>query len=783
MKSVITWQPITRRATTLLAIILLTIALLTGCGSANSATANVGSANSATANVGSANSGSANSATANAGTADAGTQSDDLLVKEWDHVSMLASGETPAQVLQSDAQILEERLSTYAGEGKYRIEVALPQDHEADAAGRIDIYMDPEIKGDGKLSFLSRVFVSGNLRYSLYSVEMGYLNVAGKEAYNVPLEPSDIAEAEVTEDYPEELSPTTWDKAPAIRIRLSEDFLKKYGQTIGTWTRGIGILADIEDRTYKEYEESFAIDNMRLTPAREPGIYYIFFAAMTDREREHVVRSLKKEPLAGSYEVAVSPAIDWNGAGLDSGSFEHLCPADGFEEACAKAEVEETSAGAGAEETSAGTEFEETSAKAELEEASARPDLAQEIDSVTFTLYQNDRDMESGERTELLNSFCSRMDALGMPYCIGEIKGLKGTVAVKTLPDHINEDVITILQNDSPLNLAAGTRKINLKGGLYEAKVITLEGGNLALDLSMTTGGKDSVYAMTREMELLGGGDTIIYLMRSKPICGCYTGSAIKDGHLILDKNYTGIGGSTWNAGNRWILDLLCSVINHSGYPVQKLKTETEKYLDNSAFKTGEHFVTDSTGRLYVPDSSGRLYVPDSSGRLYVPDSAGRHFVTDSSGKLYVPVQSGFTEDATIADIMQKLVKIVPAAVLGDKSDFDKEYGIYNIYLNLEIPEEEYETKAADYLMKVRKMIQTGPILNARVFLTEGAQDSVSMFTYWENSEIKTEENYPVTEAYHSMEMSKMFRDNPGIMFTYIDLEKLTERINNLLER
>ena len=495
---------------------------------------------------------------------------------------------------------------------------------------------------------------------------------------------------------------------------------------------------------------------MRLTPAQEPGVYYIFFAAMTDREREHVVRSLKKDPLAGSYEVAVSPAIDWNGAGLDSGSFEHLCPADGFEEA---------------------------SAGAEFEEASARPDLAQEIASVTFTLYQNDRDMESGERTELLNSFCSRMDALGMPYCIGEIKGLKGTVAVKTLPDHINEDVITILQNDSPLNLAAGTRKINLKGGLYEAKVITLEGGNLALDLSMTTGGKDSVYAMTREMELLGGGDTIIYLMRSKPICGCYTGSAVKDGHLILDKNYTGIGGTAWNAGNRWILDLLCSVINHSGYPVQKLKTETEKYLDNSAFKTGEHFVTDSTGRLYVPDSSGRLYVPDSSGRLYVPDSAGEHFATDSTGRLYVPAQSGFTEDATIADLMQKLVKISPTAVLADQSDFDKEYGIYNIYLNLEIPEEEYDAEAADYLMKVRKMIQTGPILNARVYLTEGAQDSVSMFTYWENSEIKTEENYPVTEAYHSMEMSKMFRDNPGIMFTYIDFEKLTERINNLLER
>ena len=104
MKSVITWQPITKPAIMLLAIILLAIVLLTGCGSANSATANVGSANS----------GSADAGTANAGSANVGTQGEDLLVKEWDHVSMLASGETPAQVLQSDAQILEERLSTYA---------------------------------------------------------------------------------------------------------------------------------------------------------------------------------------------------------------------------------------------------------------------------------------------------------------------------------------------------------------------------------------------------------------------------------------------------------------------------------------------------------------------------------------------------------------------------------------------------------------------------------------------------------------------------------------------
>lgn len=646
-----------------LAVTLLAIALLTGCGSAGARQQSGGQQS-------------------------AGLQGTDNLANTWDHVSMLSSGETSAQVLQSDAQILEERLSTYAGEGKYRMEVTLPRDNESDAEGRIDIYMDPEIKGDGKLSFLSRVSVSGNLRYSLYSVNEGYLNVAGNEAYNVPLEPSDIVEAEVTGDYPEELSPATWDKSPAIRIRLSEDFLKKYGQTIGIWTRGIGILADIEDRTYKEYEESFAIDNMRLTPAQEPGVYYIFFAAMTDREMEHVVRNLKKDPLAGSYEVAVSPVIDWNGAGLD-----------------------------------------------------------EESDSVTFTLYQNDRDMESEKRKELLDSLCGRMDALGMPYCIGEIAGQKGTVAVKTLPDHINEDVITILQNESPLNLAAGTRKINLKGGLYEARVISLEGGNLALDLSMTTGGKDSVYAMSREMELLGGGDTIIYLLRNKPVCGCYTGSAVRDGHLILDKNYTGIGGSAWNAGNRWILDLLCSVINHSGYPEQKLKTETEKYLSNSAFKTGELFVT------------------------------------DSSGKLYVPAQSGFTEEAATSDTMQKLGKIAPAAVLGDKSDFDKEYGIYNIHLNLEIPEEEYDAEAADYLMKVRRMIQTGPILNARVFLAEGAQDSVSLFTYWEDGEIKTEENYVVTEAYHSMEMSKMFRDNPGVMFTYIDFEKLKKRIESLLEK
>ena len=645
------------------------------------------------------------------GSAAAGPQGADRLVEEGDHVAMLASGKTPAQVLESDAQILEDRLRTYAGEGKYRIDVTLPRTDEEDGAGRIDIYLDPEIKGEEKLGFLSRVFVSGNLRYSLYSVDKGYLNVAGNEAYNVPLEPSDIAQAEVTTDYPEELRSSTWDKTPAIKICLSEDFLKKYGQTIGTWDQGIGILADIEDRTYQEYEESFAIDNMWLTPAQEPGVYYVISAVITDREREHVTGNLKKDPLAGDYEVAVSSAIDWNGMGLDPGDFEYLCTADGFDDACA---------GAGPDE---GT------------------------DSVTFTLYQNDRDMAIEERTELLESLCRRMDALGMPYCIGEVTGQEGTVAVRTLPDHISEDVITILQNESPLNLAAGAGKIVLAGGLYEARVISLEGGNLALDLSMTTGGKDSVYEMTREMELLGGGETIIYLLRSKPVCGCFTASAVKDGHLIMDKNYTGIGGSVWNAGNRWILDLLCSVIDHSGYPAQKLKTDIAKSLNNSAFKTGEYYVS------------------------------------GSSGELYVPVESGFTEDAVISDTMQKLAKIAPTATIGDRSDFDRISGIYNIHMNPELPEAENDDKAADHLMKIRKIVQTGPILNARVYLVEDAKDPISIFTNWENGEIRMEADQPVTEEYSSKELSKVFRDNPGLMFSYISYEKALAKLESLMEQ
>ena len=89
------------------------------------------------------------------------------LKENGDHVAMQASADASEAVIQSDAKIIEERLLEYAGDGNYRMDVTLPD--QTGGAGRIDIYMDPKLKGGEDLSFISRVFVSGNLRYSLYS--------------------------------------------------------------------------------------------------------------------------------------------------------------------------------------------------------------------------------------------------------------------------------------------------------------------------------------------------------------------------------------------------------------------------------------------------------------------------------------------------------------------------------------------------------------------------------------------------------------------------------------
>ena len=243
------------------------------------------------------------------------------LGKSGDHVAMQALADTSEAVIQSDAKFIEERLLEYAGDGNYRMDVTLPD--QAGGAGRIDIYMDPKLKGGEDLSFISRVCVSGNFRYSLYSIKNGYL--AEREGTYLDLEPEDIEQAELTTDYPEELALSSWDQVTAVKICLSDRFLSEHAETLQKWDEGIGLIADIKDRNYREYEQSIAIDNMFLKPAKDPKTYYIINLSLTEREKEHIVENLRKPPLEGCYEVSARPAADWDHTGPDPDEFEHMC--------------------------------------------------------------------------------------------------------------------------------------------------------------------------------------------------------------------------------------------------------------------------------------------------------------------------------------------------------------------------------------------------------------------------------------------------------------------------
>ena len=608
----------------------------------------------------------------------------DRLVTSGDHISMQAQQETTSEVvLQQDAQIIEERLVAYAGEGNYRLEVK----QEEAGPGRIEIYLDPKIKGDLKLSQTARTYLSGNLRYSLFSIKTGFLNPTEDSYLN--LSPADLTLVEVTDDYPDEFDSSDWgDKTKGIKICLSDDFLKRHRAALSSWSEGIALIADIEDKNYDEWEDYGAFSSMRLLETEDPKTFYIVNAALSEKEIAHVTQSLQAEPLAGSYEVTTLPHIDWDSSNLN-------------------------------------TLLEQ--AKQESPLLCTRQELlARGEKTVIFTLPQYDLDMDTAARTELVSGLCARMNALGMPYCIGEVSGQKGTLAVQTLPQHINREVLAILRNASPLNLAANVYMLPLENGRYEAKVVSLQGGNLGLDLLLSSGRKDSLQKMTAAQKSIGGGNTVIYFQKKLPICGGFIAQEITDGHLLLDRNYTGIGGDTWNEENRWILDLLCSVINHEGYPSGDDKGFITKYYFDLVFRNGEYAEIDSDGNLHRPSTAG------------------------------------FHDDLIVSEELEKLHKSFPNAYFAGKSEFDSEYGIFNLHLGLTPSDTDLTAKFSEGLSAVQHMILTGPIVNVNLYPVEEADLMYSLYTFFNDEQIRIKEGMDVTEEYFNTSISRSYRNDPS---------------------
>ena len=159
----------------------------------------------------------------------------------------------------------------------------------------------------------------------------------------------------------------------------------------------------------------------------------------------------------------------------------------------------------------------------------------------------------------------------------------------------------------------------------------------------------------------------------------------------------------------------------------------------------------------------------------------GEYSQIDSEGVLSVPVSSGFTDKTVTAQALEELVQISPSLKFNEKSEFDREYGIFNIQLGLKESQEELTEKAADYLTEVYRIIMTGPILNARVYLTDNSGAAYCMYTFWEDGEIKVELNSDLTEEYMSQSLSRYNRDNPEAFFLSTGISRLMDRIKEYL--
>ncbi len=623
-------------------------------------------------------------------------------IAAWDHISMEAAEDTSAEVLRQDADILEERLADFAGEGQYVLELSdTDGDNEDD---RIDVYLDPLLKGKEELADTARIWVSGARRFSLYSADNGYLEV--EEEQIVDLAPADLVLVERTDS--------------GVKLQLSNEFCQENAEQLEAWQDTLVLIADIRDNTGERWLSGSSIQTWPLTPGDEENVWLVDPAFLADSMLDYLADTLQKEPLAGTYAIALQSGVTWNTEELQTMMRRY--------EASEEAAQEETAEDTAGDETDDSVEnSSETSAEDPETPAESLLCSIEELEAsgrelVTIGLRQDDRAMEEEERSRLLYVLCRRMDALGMPYSIGEMTGQQGTVAIRTYPEHITPEVLTILQGAHPLCLSANVYKTDLEGGRTAASVIHRPDGSLALSLSMTLAGKDALYRMSEAQEKLGGGSICLCMYDGTPLCGTSVTETIRDGALVFEKNYTGIGGTDWNADNRWLLDFICAVLNTDEYP----QMENTEFLFSNTYK-----------HVFVR--------PECS-------------IEDTEGYMHTANLTGFEDTLLWEETLSAVRTFAPQAEITDGTD----YADCSICLNLD-PDEAEGEMGETCLAAVYQQILTSPLLCADVYLASDDTDFVSFRTFFVQENVNIANGFAISEDFYNRVVTRIYTGSPAM--------------------
>ena len=190
----------------------------------------------------------------------------------------------------------------------------------------------------------------------------------------------------------------------------------------------------------------------------------------------------------------------------------------------------------------------------------------------TVTLYYDTpiEDINTGSWIDLLAVLRARMDAIGEPYALGyNLNGNSYQVLIKTLPNHLNTEIIHLLTMKYP-NIA-----FSVVGGLHRydekdcyrliANPIEMENGSIYLGISSTLWSDDkSLEEFVAECKADGISE-LLFCINDIPVLCTTVDSITSEGELLFQNIY--LNGEILTEKTKWLVDFIKEMMEGPDLP------------------------------------------------------------------------------------------------------------------------------------------------------------------------------------------------------------------------
>ncbi len=317
------------------------------------------------------------------------------------HITLLPQEETSVSEFNSDVAILEERLTSLAGNGNY-----IKNKRE----DMLEFYISKEAVSSDKddIETIFRQYISYPIKLYLWSGLENIL-IERKDIESVKIEQG-IVDGVNREDYS-----IKTDTYPYIEIKLTDSFLEKNKEQIDKWIKSENAIHFVQDITLNGLDYTFYQPPSEMS--KDKKTWKIFVENLDYLSLTHF--NYSNAPLSCAYKVWID--------------YENIVKWDIVE----KEEAKNTE----------NTTDSESSDIFGLKQCNAA-----DFDETTVTLlYDYTRSaseniLSEGDITNIKQALQMQLDAIGLPYALGTYKdGSSRCIAVKTLPDRMSSTVMQLL--------------------------------------------------------------------------------------------------------------------------------------------------------------------------------------------------------------------------------------------------------------------------------------------------------------------------------------------------